>query len=165
MANPTEKQVDYILQLANKLTGERVRYASQSSIDLKVKTGAEATAFIDDLKAAIEAHQKWQRETGLVVGAKIRRHYTRANGEQIIIAGEVMGYAWARDLTVGEVRVEVDAETLATYFTDDKTVRRLAADRFGDEVQADTAAGLAAERAKLVARLAEIDAQLAALSA
>src|SRR5258708_11203933 len=43
MASPTEKQTDYMLQLANKLTGERVRYASQSSIDLKVKTSAEAS--------------------------------------------------------------------------------------------------------------------------
>jgi hypothetical protein len=164
MANPTEKQTDYMLQLANKLTGERVRYASQSSIDLKVKTSAEASAYIDQLQDAIEAHEKWLEETGLTIGAKIRRHYTRKDGEQIIIAGEVIGYTWSADFAVYEIRVEVDAETLAAYFEGStKATRRLVAAQFGDEALADPAAELEAERAKLLARLAEIDGQLAAL--
>jgi hypothetical protein len=163
MAAPTEKQLDYALQLANKLTGERARYASQSSIDLKAKTAPEATALIDQLKDAIEEHAKWQQESGLAVGAKVRRHYVKQDGTRVIASGEVTGYEWGRNLVVCALRFAPDeAAYEAGSFSRDKRVK-LAIERLGDDAAADPVAELEAEREKLLARLAEVDAQLAAL--
>jgi hypothetical protein len=154
--SPTDKQISYMLQLANKLTGQSARYASQSSIDLRVKTGPEASAVIDELQAAIEAHAKWQAETGLVPGAKIRRRYTTRDGEEIIVSGEVTGYKWS-GLEVGLIWFEPDAATRAARSWEDSV--KLGVAQLGDEV-ADGPKELKAERAKLMARIAEIDAIL-----
>jgi hypothetical protein len=122
------------------------------------------TGHIEELEAAVKAHQEWQQERGLVPGARIRHRYTLKDGTTTqVIVGTVIGYTWS-GLEVDTIRVDVDQESMS-QFSDGKTTRRFAAGRFGDEVLADPAAELEAERARLTARLAEIDAQLAALRA
>lgn len=166
MASPTEKQLDYMLRLANQLTGERARYLSQSSILPKsVKTSAEASRLIDDLQAAIEEHEKWQQETGLTIGAVLRHHYTTSKGVKIIAEGPVTAYKWGRDLAVAELVYNATPATrqAAGFGPDVKTA--IALDRLGERAADDPVAELEAERGKLLARLAEIDAELAKLRA
>lgn len=160
MTDPTAKQIDYLLQLANKLTGERARYASQSSIDLRVKGAAEASALIDDLKAAIEAHEKWQAETGLVIGSRLRHHYVTGKGVKIVAEGEILSYKWDGDLRVSEIFYDATPETRQAAGFSDTVRTKVIVDRLGDPAGDDPEA-LRAERERLLARVAEIDALLA----
>lgn len=164
MAAPTPRQLDYLLQLANALTGERARYNKDSSIDLTVKTGPEATAMIDALKEAIPAHQAWQEETGLTIGSMLRHHYTTAAGTAIIAEGPVTRYRWS-GLRVSVLDYDATPETrkAAGFSATASTIIDLA--RLGAPAAADPEAELEAEREKLLARLAEVDSRLAALRA
>lgn len=165
MANPTERQLDYALQLANKLTGQRARYASQSSIDLKVKTSAEASALIDQLQEAIPAHEAWLAETGLAIGAMLRHHYTTGKGVKIIAEGPVTGYRWGNDLRVSELMYDATPATRQAGGFSETANTIIALERLGERAADDPVAELEDERAKLIARLAEIDAELARLRA
>lgn len=159
MTPATNTQCDYILTLANKLTGESVRYASQSSVLSPPRNGwtkPQASALIDELDAAIKAHQEWQQRTGLIPGAYVRRHYTSKDGTPVILSGEVNGYRWA-GLTPAGVYVTLDDEGREHFSAD---ILNFAVERIGGEVAAAPTADLEAERARLTARIAEIDAIL-----
>lgn len=163
----TNKQVDLIITLANRLTGRRARYTSQLKDVVSEPRGgwgkSEASALIDELEDAITAHAKWQEETGLTVGARLRHHYTTGKGVKIIAEGPITGYTWTSDFQVAEVVYDATPETrrAAGFREEGKTIVSL--ERLGARAADDPVAELEAERARLLARVAEIDAQLAGM--
>lgn len=160
MTAASARQADFILSLANKLTGESAAYVSQSSVLAPPRNGwtaAAASALIDELQAAITAHAAWQDETGIVPGAKIRRHFTSKDGRPLILSGEVTGYRWDGGLAPDSVFVDLDDESREAF---GPKARSFGIARIGAPVTPDAAA-LKAERARLAARIAEIDAALA----
>lgn len=160
----TDKQVDLIITLANRLTGSRARYVSQLKDIVPQPRGgwgkSEASALIDELENAIKAHQAWQEETGLTIGARLRHHYTTGKGVNIIAEGPITGYGWTRDFQVHEVAYDATPETrrAAGFKAEGKTAVSL--ERLGERAADDPVAELEAEREKLIARLAEVDAEL-----
>lgn len=155
MTAATEKQINYMLQLANKLTGEKARYLSQSGVlPSAIKSSAEASGWIDDLQAAIEAEEKRQADTGIVEGAKIRCAYARKDGTQGRLAGTVTGFHWSGTAVDGVYLSDVEAswEVKGRWFY---------LDRMSEVSTGDDPESLKAERARLLARVAEIDAILA----
>lgn len=155
MASASEKQISYLLQLEGKLTGTAPRYLSQSSVLPKNVTAAEASLLIDELQAAIEAHAKWQAETGLVKGAKIRCTFLR--GPDRVperLAGTVTGHHWSGREVNGLYLDNIDAswEVKGSWF---------ALSRVTEVSPGDDPESLKAERARLLARVADIDAILA----
>jgi hypothetical protein len=154
--SPTGKQLDYILTLANKLTGGDARYLSQSSVLPKsVRSSAEASGLIDDLLAAIEVEEKRQAGTGIVADAKIRCAFVRQDGTAGRLAGAVTGLHWSGMKVDGVYLHDVEASWVVkgSWFRLD----RMSDVRIGDGPEA-----LKAERERLAARIAEIDALLKA---
>ena len=158
MSAPTEKQLDYILQLANKLTGERVRYLSQSSVVSAPKTSAEASGLINDLQSAIEAEEERQAGSPVVTGARIAFEYVRKTGEHTPVTATVAGYKWENLKVVG-IYVDATDEQTATWKSQ-RTWLNLA--RMANiRIASEDPDALRAEREQLLARVAEIDAILA----
>lgn len=158
----SDKQADYILRLANELTGERARYVSQSSVIEQPRNGwgqQEASLLIDDLKSAIEA-EKQRAASGAVTGARVTFGYTWNSGDKSQVTGEIVGYKWDDGYRVDAFRVRLDeAARAAAPHGKEHGLCRLS--RITGLVVLGENDGereiLAAERAALAARIAEID--------
>jgi hypothetical protein len=158
MSAPTEKQLDYILKLANQLTGERVRYLSQSSVVAAPKTSAEASGLIGDLQEAIEAEEKRQAESPVTIGARITFDYVRKTGEHARVTATVTGYRWEWLKVAAIYTADEDEQTGAWK----KQGTWLVLARMTNiQPYAGYPEALEAERKRLRARIAEIDAILA----
>jgi hypothetical protein len=157
MANATDRQLDFILKLANQLTGERARYLSQSSAVSAPKTSAEASALIDELQEAIKAEEK-RAESGVVVDADVAFTYTWKDGSVTEVRGTVDGYRWSGLRVVSIWLRDMDEATRGrgkdrVLFALDRTANLT--------VVTEDPEILRNERARLLARVVEIDAILA----
>ena len=162
----TAKQTDYILRLANELTGERVGYVSQSSVLSAPRNGwtsQEASLLIEDLLAAIEA-EKERAKSGAVEGARVTFGYVWKDGAQTQVTGTITGYKWDNDWRVYLLRLsELDQQSKARATDGSGSVRFAVARMTGLTVlgaESGDREALLAERSRIVARLAAIDAEL-----
>lgn len=151
---PSGDQVEYIIRLAGQLTGERVRYLSQSSVVSPPKTKTEASVLIDDLLAAIAAEEERRARSLVVEGARITFGYDRKDGGHVQVTGTVARYKWAGLAVVGVYLGDVDEQTAAWKVAGTwLNLRRMSDVR----AAGDDPAALRAERELLLARLAEVD--------